>query len=126
MTPIINPMWFYWIGVVDGIKNFLGEGVLITGTLLFFAIGAYFWFITEKYYTESDEYQLGLTLVKKYSTRSVILILLLLIIGLFIPSQATIIQMMAASYTTSDNLETASEVIKETVDYMFDKFEDKE
>ena len=44
----------------------------------------------------------------------------------FIPSKETMYKMLISSYVTTDNLETATEVIQDGVDYIFDKLDSDE
>lgn len=125
MTPIINPMWFYWIGVVDGLRSFFNEGILIVATFLFFAALGYGWYLSEQYYPEDDEFKNGILKLRKYVFRGSITVFIFLIIGLFVPSQTTLIQMMTASYATSDNIKAVTEAIQETADSIIDKLNEK-
>lgn len=51
--------------------------------------------------------------------------LLISILGLaFIPTKETMYQMLVANYVTDKNIEIAADVIKDSVDYIFEKIEE--
>lgn len=125
MTPIINPMWFYWIGVVDGLRSFLSEGILIIGTILLFVGVFCYWHLTETFYRTDDGFKEGMKKLRKYLTTATVTILILLTLGIFIPSQTTLIQMMTASYATSDNVKAVIEAVQETADSIIDKLNEE-
>ena len=51
----------------------------------------------------------------------------LVLLGLiFIPTEETMYQMLVANYVTDKNIETATDVIKDSVDYIFEKIEEGE
>lgn len=53
---------------------------------------------------------------KKLLKRAVIAGILLLLVGVFLPSQETMYKMIVASYITLDNLSAVNEVMKHTVE----------
>lgn len=54
----------------------------------------------------------------------VIIFAIMFICGLIIPNKETMIQMKIAEYTTYDNLNTATEKIKEVTDYIVEKIQE--
>ena len=111
MKPIINPWLFY---IVDVIYSFRVLSVLIA-LLIFisFAIEII------EYCEDMDE----LDKVKAIKTikKKVIVIALLITFAIFLPSKKTCYQMMIASQVTDENVKKAEDVIKDSVDYIFEK-----
>ena len=116
--PIINPLIFYLTELLTYIDSVLNILVFIIMVTLIILIITYFFDI---YYQDEDESKLA----KKWLKKAIIG---LIIIGLFagiIPSKKTIYQMLAANYITYENVETASDIIKDNVDYIFEKLDEE-
>lgn len=100
--PIIDPMWFYWIQVVDAIKSLLmaisiiGVGIM-TGIVIMCII---------------EEEKEGLI---KYICVT-IFFFILLTVALLIPERQTLIQMKAAEYATHENIESIITEIEKTAE----------
>ena len=123
MNYIINPMWFYWISVVDGIK-----GALICSLILSMVISFTFFTIImvdyrdEAYNPEawcvSESTITEYKMFRKYLIISVIVLAVSAIGLIFIPSKNTLIEMQIAKYATYENAEISVESIKSAVDYI--------
>ena len=120
MTPIINPWFIYLAGACDEIREIVG---------LLFWVGfipciciAVIYFLS---YLDDDFENFRiinfLALLKKFVTVAVIASLLY---GL-IPTSNTCYQMMIASQITDTNIQKAEDVIKRSVDYIFEKINEK-
>lgn len=117
--PIINPWIFYLIELLAYIDSVLNVLIVMIMVTLITLIVAYF---LDFYYQDEDESKLA----KKWLKKAIIG---LIIIGLFagiIPSKKTIYQMLTANYVTYENVETASDIIKDSVDYIFEKLDEEE
>lgn len=118
MDYIINPMWFYWLQVADDMK-FLFElvglicGVIATAIWLG-AVGS-----GETSIEEGKR-------VAKIAKRFAIVFCLVFIIGIFIPSKQTLIEMEIAKHATYSNVESIKEQITDAADYILDRLEGKE
>ena len=104
---IINPWWFYLIGVAEGVQAFfltIGTiGIIITGIIaLVFSI-------------EADD---G---VPKFCKPIAILCAFMIFIGSLIPNEKTCYSMAIASVATTENLEYAAEAGKNVIDYITEK-----
>lgn len=111
MTPIINPWLFY---LVDVIGSFQILSILIALLIILsFAIEIV------KYDEAMDE----LDKVKAIKTikKKVIVIALLITFAIFLPSKKTCYQMITASQITDNNIQKAEDIIKGSVDYIFEK-----
>lgn len=112
---IINPMWFYWLNVIDTLKSvlfcisFVVSGLSIMVCLVFVGTG---WV--------EDELKTVVPLVKKFIP-VVIISVSLCTISIFIPSKTTMIEMELARHVTYTNAENAKEDIREIVDYIIEK-----
>ena len=117
---IINPWIFYLINIL--------ENIMVTGIVLFVisvvtasVMGV---MVFDPAESVSDEKK---KLFKKMLKRVVIPIVVVCTLAItFIPSEKTMYTMLVSSYVTTDNLETATEVIQDGVDYIFDKLDSDE
>ena len=117
MKPIINPWMFYIVDCLDGLKMLC----ILAVPLLVFVIG----YIT---FTIDD---LGLGKEKELKsarrTRKIVILfsILILIVIPFIPSKETCYKMMVSSQITDNNIQKAEDVIKDSVDYIFEKINER-
>ena len=116
MTPIINPWWFYIVDVIDNFKKACFGIILIIvivfGATVLIEIGE-----------TADEPELELDEVKVIKTlkKIVIVVALLITFDMFLPSKKTCYQMIISSQVTEENVKKAEDVIKDSVDYIFEK-----
>ncbi|MBO4543564.1 MAG: hypothetical protein J5725_10340 [Bacteroidales bacterium] len=111
MNYIINPSWFYWISVVNGLQTFL----IILAVVL--AVVAIICFITAYEEGECGDNENS----KKWAKRGIICTvtaIAIAIICIFIPSKSTLIEMQIAKFATYENAEWTADKIKEAVDYI--------
>ena len=114
MQPIINPWLFY---LVDMIDSFQILSILIALLIILsFAIE-----IVK--YDEADE--LDKVKVIKTFKKKVIVIELLITFAIFLPSKKTCYQMITASQITDTNIQKAEDTIKKSVDYIFEKINER-
>lgn len=105
---IINPSWFYWADVFEGLKvMFLivgAVGILALGIGTAVALGDFI---------EWDE-------LKKHKLYWVgwIVSVLMLVCGIFAPSKEVMMQMMVARFLTHENIAYTVETIKEIADHI--------
>lgn len=115
MKPIINPWLFY---LVDMIGSFQILSILIALLIIIsFAIEII------KYDEAMDE--LDKVKVIKTFKKKVIVIALLITFAIFLPSKETCYKMMIASQITDNNIRKAEDTIKESVDYIFEKINER-
>ena len=115
MKPIINPLWFYLIGISEGLTGAsLAFGVLgIIATIILLVC-----FVTEQEMCCPNEKMVAF--FKKNAKRCFIIGLIGIFIAVFIPSEKTCYQMMAASIVTPDNIETVIDTTKDGVEWLID------
>lgn len=109
MKPIINPWLFYLVDVIDSFR------FTIFLLLIMFTVGFGVQVVIENN-NEEDEVK-----VIKAIKKMCIVLTLGLTFSSFIPSKKTCYQMMVASQVTEENVKKAENVIKDSVDYIFEK-----
>lgn len=120
MTPIINPWFIYLAGSCDKIREIVGF-LFFVGLIPCICI-AVIYFIS----FIDDELDVlrsinFLTILKKFVTVTVLASILYGVI----PTSKTCYQMMVASQITDTNIQKAEDVIKSSVDYIFEKINEK-
>ena len=104
---IINPSWFYWASVFEGLKIILLVaglvGVIILGIVTVFVLADLQWDDLKK----NKLYWIGW-----------IASLLALAGAIFAPSKEVMMQMMVAKFLTHENITYSIETIKEIADYI--------
>lgn len=117
MKPIINPWLFYLVDFLEGLQIVF----IFVVIALAFAILILTDTISDLGWDEKEE-------MKSYRrTRKIVIffsILILIVIPL-IPSKETCYKMMVASHITDTNIQKAEDVIKDSVDYIFEKIDKK-
>ena len=105
---IIDPSWFYWVSVFQGIKIMLliagASGAIIMGIVTGVVLGEYRGWDELK---KSRLFWVGW-----------IASLLALVAGMFVPSKEVMMQMMVARFLTHENIAYSVETIKEIADYI--------
>lgn len=114
MTPIINPWMFYLVDVIGNFKQACFVLILLIvigfGAITLIEIGE-----------AADELELDEAKVIKSLKKMAIVVVLLITFNMFLPSKKTCYQMMIASQVTEENVKKAEDVIKDSVDYIFEK-----
>ena len=117
MTPIINPWLFYLVDCLDGLKMLC----ILAVPLLVFVIGYITLTIDDLGRGKEKE------LKSARRTRKIVILfsILLIIVIPFIPSKETCYKMMVSSQITDNNIQKAEDVIKDSVDYIFEKINER-
>lgn len=117
MKPIINPWLFYLVDCLEGLKTVC----VISVPVLVIVIGFLTATIDDLGRGEEKE------LKSARKTRKIVIFfsIFLLIVIPFIPSKETCYKMMVASQITDNNIQKAEDVIKNSVDYIFEKINEK-
>ena len=108
---IINPMWFYWVSVADGLKAFCIVVPIV--------ISAGGFILSVVRYSDLDDDDDKKAFIKTCLIAAA-LITMVFIIAIFIPSKETLIQMEIAKHATYDNTEMLLQKIKEATDYILE------
>lgn len=120
MKQIINPWFIYLAGACDEIREIVGF-LFFVGLIPCICISVVY-FIS---YIDDELVSLRstdtLVFLKKFVTVTVIASLLYGVI----PTSNTCYQMMVASQITDNNIQKAEDVIKNSVDYIFEKINER-
>ena len=113
MTYIVNPAWFYWMSVAQQVKTF---GLVVGGLAIFGTVISTFIGFAEGHDTEeADEWW------KKNGIKLLCAEALFVLALLFIPTQETLEKMLIAKSITVETVNAGVDVVKSTVDYIFQK-----
>ena len=115
MDYIINPMWFYWLSVVNNLKVAATIFTIVTGIIVGVVLMIFF---LDDINIFKDHMILGVSVVLIFIASAIALI--------FIPSKQTLIEMEIAKHATYSNVESVKEQIKDAADYILDRLEGKE
>lgn len=111
MTPIINPMLFYWASVFDILK-------IICGIFAFLALIASLIILAD-----------GIEMMDSKENKKMLItfsiIFLITLLGfVFIPSKRTVYQMIVFQNINEDNLGKCKDDVKEIIDYTIEKIDE--
>ena len=115
MKPIINPWLFYAVNFLVNLQDVCSIVLIVCGVVMAF--------LTLNSIVDEDEEKLKAN--KKTNKRLLVVSLSMLIVITFIPSKETCYQMMVASQVTEENIKSAEDVIKDSVDYIFEKLKER-
>ena len=117
MKPIINPWLFYLVDLLDGLKTLC----ILAVPVLVIVIGYITLTIDDLGRGKEKE------LKSARRTRKIVILfsILILIVIPFIPSKETCYKMMVSSQITDNNIQKAEDVIKSSVDYIFEKINER-
>ena len=112
MNYIINPSWFYWLGVANAAKivSFVIGGIATVGLFIGLANMA----VNMEFGADDKDYKNSKRIAKVCGIVTVVCFL----VGVFIPSKQTMIEMMVAKFATYENAQWTVDVVKDAVDYI--------
>jgi hypothetical protein len=113
MRPIINPLWFYLIGISENVACTFW---VVGGLLLAIGVIIGIVLMIEAWDMKEDVVKTLLKVVKK----SVIIGGILVTIGNLTPSKDTCYKMMTAALVTPNNITAVGEAATDVVDYIVD------
>lgn len=123
MDYIINPMWFYWINVLDAVHTVFGVLAFLLGfaclVLIILTIITKFAAFEEN---EKDDDWRVFCSCKKVLKNLIPITVLMAIVTVFIPSKETILTVMIAKYATKENISFTIDTLKQAVDYIVDAY----
>lgn len=123
--PIVNPMWFYYLQLVEKASFICFIATIVFGIII--VCGLVFHTVTYL-----DEYDISFTdeeitslptRIKSFIKVPMIFFIIALIIGAIIPTKETLVSMKIAEYATYENVDIATEKIKDITDYIFEKID---
>ena len=109
-TPIISPIWFYMMDISGKLNIITGIALslCVAMVILFFVV---YDELTENYF-------------KKFSKYLIISLSVSGFLFTIIPSQDTMMKMLIAQNITYERVEGGKEMVKDTVDYIFEKIDE--
>ena len=119
MNSIISPWVFYWIGIVDNIKNMLLALLVIS----LFATAI----LSTSTMCDADTYSFNDKDVAhevKVTVKVAIISFVLALLFCLIPDSDTCYKMLAAKMFTQDNINSATEYVTDVIDYAADKIKE--
>lgn len=119
MTPIINPWLFYLVNFLVNLQDICLIVLIVCGVAMVIIS------LTDFVYDDYGEEE-KIKANKKTKKRLLTISVPLLIVITFIPTRETCYQMMIASQVTDDNIQSAEDVIKDSVDYIFEKLKESD
>lgn len=120
MNYIINPSWFYWLGVVESLRGFMLAALIVSIAVIgvsLIAIPMNTSMICDFPNMCDNERKL----VQFFTKALKVAIGVLVITGLalvFVPSKETLIEMMIAKQATYENATWTVDALKSAVDYV--------
>ena len=114
MNYIIDPMWFYWINVMEPINTIAIIGICVS--VVFLIIGSIFYFENYGYDEDDQDKKLG----AKFLKIAIPFLIVFILIVIFLPTKSTLIEMQIARYATVENAEWTVETVKSAVDYIIE------
>lgn len=122
MTYIINPIWFYWLSVVDRACQLVRTAAILlfvfsVGFLIVVAFCRHIVFDCDECSKGCSEYKAG-GKVQRVAIVLFVVAVILFIIYVFIPPRETLIEMQIARFTTVENAEWALDAVKSATDYI--------
>ena len=116
---IVSPWIFYLINLLSNINN-LCYALTVVLFLVLSGLILYQWI--EALDSDDDIWESFI----KWRKRTAITLVISILGLIFIPTEETMYQMLVANYVTDKNIETATDVIKDSVDYIFEKIDTEE
>lgn len=109
-TPIISPIWFYMMDVTRTVDFFSGVVMVVTA-ICFIALC-----VSEEVNSNIDYQKAFKYIVISLSVSGFLFTI--------IPSQDTMMKMLIAQNITYERVEDGKEMVKDTVDYIFEKIDE--
>lgn len=118
---LINPMWLYWLDVLENIVFIVGLVMIISFLIIVFLIVVIV--ATYDNYRNEDEEKKYKIMIKD-TKLAVCIWTSILFISAFVPSKDTLIAMFIAKNITVEKVVQGKEVVKDSIDYIFEKIKE--
>lgn len=120
MNYIINPSWFYWLGVVESMRYFMVAAFIISIAAIIVAIiivpGDMR--MIREFPDMSDDERKSVQFFTKVLKAAIWVLVTSGLILMFVPSKETLIEMMIAKQATYENATWTLDTLKSAVDYI--------
>lgn len=120
MNYIINPSWFYWLGVVNSMRGFILVAFIVAVTIIGVALIVIPVNVKliQDYPSISDDERKAV----RFFTKALKVSIGVCVVGglflIFVPSKETLIEMMVAKQATYENATWTVDALKSAVDYV--------
>lgn len=120
MNYIINPSWFYWLGVVESMRHFMIAAFIISiaANIVAIIIIPVDMRIIRDFPDMSDDERKSVQFFTKVLKAAIWALVISGLILLFVPSKETLIEMMIAKQATYENATWTVDTLKSAVDYV--------
>lgn len=117
MTPIINPWLFYLVDCLDGLKM-----LCILAVIVFVVVIGILTAMIYDFGCDDEKEVKSAIRIRKIM---ILFSIFILVVIPFIPRKETCYKMIVASQITDTNIQKAEDVINNSVDYIFEKINEK-
>lgn len=124
--PIVNPIWFYYLQLVEKVNFICTVAIVVLGIIIISGVIVHIATYLDEYdisFTDEEITSLP-TRIKSFIKIPMIFFIIALIIGAVIPTKETLVSMKIAEYATYENVDIATEKIKDVTDYIFEKIDE--
>ena len=120
MNYIINPSWFYWLGVVESMRYFMIAAFIISiaAIIVSIIIVPVDMRMIRDFPDMSDDERKSVQFFTKVLKAAIWALVISGLILLFAPSKETLIEMMIAKQATYENATWTLDALKSAVDYV--------
>ena len=120
MNYIINPSWFYWLGVVNSMRGFMLAAfivaIIVVGVaLIIIPVNVK---LIRDYPSISDDERKVVRFFTKALKVAIGMCVVSALFVVFVPSKETLIEMMIAKQATYENATWTVDALKNAVDYV--------
>lgn len=120
MNHIINPSWFYWLGVVESLRYFMVAAfvisiVVIIASAIIIPLDVK---MIQDYPTMYDFEKKTVQFFTKALKVAIGALVISGLVSMFVPSKETLIEMMIAKQATYENATWTLDALKSAVDYV--------
>lgn len=120
MNYIINPSWFYWLGVVNSMRGFILVAFIVAVTIIGVALIVIPVNVKliQDYPSISDDERKAVRFFTKALKVAIGMCVVSALFLVFVPSKDTLIEMMIAKQATYENATWTLDALKSAVDYV--------
>lgn len=115
MDFVINPIWFYLIGILSTLKTIASICLMISILSVLFALINK---IDSDKEMSNEETNVEVEGIELFATCFVFVFIISLFLFIFIPSEEAMYKMLLASYITQDNVDIVHEMIINDIDHV--------
>ena len=120
MNYIINPSWFYWLGVVNSMRCFMLAAFIVAIIVIGVALIIITWNMSmiREFPSLSDDERKNVRFFTKALKVAIGVCVASGLFLVFVPSKETLIEMMIAKQATYENATWTVDTLKSAVDYV--------